>query len=284
MGLLMGLPGGAMAVDGVVEINEARVQAGNITPGDTPGYPVTITRPGSYRLTGDLSHALVPGESAIDVLTNGATIDLNGFTIFGPGCSAAAISQGQCTGAAISGGGQMTVLNGQIQASAGIRLSEFARVSNVTLTAYAAGVAIQVTGDGNVIENVQIDMRGAGIGIQANHWNDGRPGSILVRDAVIAFRSPGSGTGYSESGFVRSRLERVVVRGGQVGISSHGRLLLSDSMIEGQTSWGVVNHNNTGALVVALSGNVIDAAPQGRDIFGPHVHLTPSSCGAGVCP
>jgi len=44
----------AGAVDGVIEINQAKAKAGAVTAGDTPGFPVTISAAGSYRLTGDL--------------------------------------------------------------------------------------------------------------------------------------------------------------------------------------------------------------------------------------
>ena len=43
----------AFAADGVIEINQARAKAGGVTPGDTPLFPVTISQPGSYRLTGN---------------------------------------------------------------------------------------------------------------------------------------------------------------------------------------------------------------------------------------
>lgn len=42
----------ALAVGGVIEINQAGVLAGNITPGDTPGFPATLSLGGSHRLTG----------------------------------------------------------------------------------------------------------------------------------------------------------------------------------------------------------------------------------------
>ena len=75
----------AHAVDGVVLIDQNRALAGNVTPGDTPGFPVTITVPGSYRLSGNLT---VPdaNTSAIVIAADvtGVTIDLNGFTIAGP--------------------------------------------------------------------------------------------------------------------------------------------------------------------------------------------------------
>ena len=34
----------------VVKITQAKAQNGNITPGDAPGFPVTISRSGSYAL------------------------------------------------------------------------------------------------------------------------------------------------------------------------------------------------------------------------------------------
>ena len=51
--MLVGAP--ARAVDGVIEINQARALAGGVTPGDAAGFPVTITASGSYRLTGNLT-------------------------------------------------------------------------------------------------------------------------------------------------------------------------------------------------------------------------------------
>jgi len=71
------------AVDGVIEINQARALAGGVTPGDSPGFPVTISESGSYRLTGNL---VVPDKdtTAILVASDFVTIDLNGFSIVGP--------------------------------------------------------------------------------------------------------------------------------------------------------------------------------------------------------
>ncbi len=46
------LPGTAFAVDGQIAITQARAMAGGVTPGDAPGFPVTITQPGSYVLSG----------------------------------------------------------------------------------------------------------------------------------------------------------------------------------------------------------------------------------------
>jgi hypothetical protein len=46
----------ALASDGVLEINHScATAAGGCFPGDTAGYPVQITQPGSYRLTSNLA-------------------------------------------------------------------------------------------------------------------------------------------------------------------------------------------------------------------------------------
>src|SRR5947199_9680744 len=73
----------AYAVDGVVLINQSAALAGNVTPGDTPGFPVTISVPGSYKLSGNLT---VPDANtdAIVIASSDVTFDLNGFSIIGP--------------------------------------------------------------------------------------------------------------------------------------------------------------------------------------------------------
>jgi parallel beta-helix repeat protein len=91
-----------VAVDGVIEINQARALAGG--PGDTAGFPVTISANGSYRLTGNLT---VPNENTTAIqLTATAlyvTIDLNGFAITGvTNCSIPPVT---CTPSSGSGDG-----------------------------------------------------------------------------------------------------------------------------------------------------------------------------------
>jgi len=73
----------AFAIDGVVLIDQNHALAGNITPGDAPGFPVTISQSGSYRLAGNLT---VPdlNTTAIQITADFVTLDLNGFSIIGP--------------------------------------------------------------------------------------------------------------------------------------------------------------------------------------------------------
>lgn len=97
IGLLGIFVGSAHAVDGVVLIDQNRALAGGVTPADRPGFPVTISVSGSFRLSSDL--VVPPNTSGIEITDNpgdpngltrdpnfdaSVTIDLNGFAIVGP--------------------------------------------------------------------------------------------------------------------------------------------------------------------------------------------------------
>ncbi len=87
---LLALSGLASAADGVIEINQSVALAGAVNGNlvaDPAGFPVNITQPGSYRLTGNLDVRVAPNPQnvdAIDVGANDVSIDLNGFAIYGP--------------------------------------------------------------------------------------------------------------------------------------------------------------------------------------------------------
>src|SRR5918996_1689498 len=80
---LLALASSIWAIDGTVQINQSKANNGNVTAGDTPGFPVTISKSGSYRLSSNLT---VPNANttAIEITTSDVTIDLNGFAILGP--------------------------------------------------------------------------------------------------------------------------------------------------------------------------------------------------------
>jgi hypothetical protein len=92
----------------VISITHAKAVNPGIGPGDTAGYPITITQPGSYRLDTNLT---VPANRAgIVITTHDVTIDLNGFRLHGLGAALFGIS--------IAGSGQpantVTIRNGRI--------------------------------------------------------------------------------------------------------------------------------------------------------------------------
>lgn len=127
--LVSAVPMMAKAVDGVILITQARALAGGITPGDAPGFPVTLSQPGSYRLAGNLTVATA-NVNAIFVEADNVSIDLNGFTVFGPGKAngtAAGIASDQTDA---PGGGAMTIMNGVVRdmGGAGIAIDSAAIV------------------------------------------------------------------------------------------------------------------------------------------------------------
>jgi parallel beta-helix repeat protein len=130
--VVLGTAGRALAVDGVIEINQARALQGGVTPGDTPGFPVTIDTPGSYRLTGNLT--LPGGADAILITTDHVTLDLNGFAILGcvPAPPAFCIA-GPDTGVNADGRSNVTVVNGTVRGMArdGIMTGANGRVERI---------------------------------------------------------------------------------------------------------------------------------------------------------
>src|SRR5262245_11599909 len=78
--LMVSLSSSLQAVDGVWFITQNSALAGYAIPGDAPGFPVTITQPGSYRLAGNLTVPTV-FVTAIQITADDVTLDLNGFAI-----------------------------------------------------------------------------------------------------------------------------------------------------------------------------------------------------------
>ena len=139
--LSVALAGRAYAVDGVIEINQARAAKGGITPSDTPGFPVTIStgtfanEPMSFKLTGPLFISTT--DNVIEILSPHVTVDLNGFSIscLLPSCSGMAIS-------ATIANGNVTVVNGTVRGFAeGVSLLGAAsRIENVRATGNVIGL------------------------------------------------------------------------------------------------------------------------------------------------
>lgn len=162
LALLLSTP--LAAVDGVIEINQAKALAGGVTPGDTPGFPVIIDQPGSYRLTGDLTVDEVELD-AINVRAENVTLDLNGFSILGPLSCTYSESTLNCTPEASGNSngdgikvqqGNLAVINGTIRGMGRMGIVNFAnnprpfpvRVENVRLLENGmSGIDLNVTAE-----------------------------------------------------------------------------------------------------------------------------------------
>lgn len=187
------------AGDGAVYINQHRALKGGVTAGDVAGFPVTISESGSYRLSGNL---VVPdlNTTAIQIAADFVTLDLNGFSIVGPGvCSVT----GQITTCPSHGSG-IGILAGSDQAPfpRGVRILN-GSIRGMGLT------GLQLSGLGSSVEKVTVDsnagggMSVEGAVIQSAATNNGSFGMIaaVVRDSIV-MQNAGDGILFGTNGGV----------------------------------------------------------------------------------
>jgi hypothetical protein len=183
VGVFVAISGCLHAQDGVILINQSNAITGGVTPGDTPGFPVTISKPGSYKLSSNLVLA-DPNGTGIQITASNVTLDLNGFNIIGANvCSVNAQSAAVCPtpgqGVGVQAGTDetpgprsVTVRNGSVR---GMSLN-----------------GIQLTGDGSMIERVASDGNfKAGFDVngsvtQSSATGNGFDGfrALVVRDSI----------------------------------------------------------------------------------------------------
>ena len=65
----------------VVVITQAKANAGGVTPGDAPGFPVTLSLPGAYQF--DTNLTVPANRNGIVVTSHYVDIDMNGFLLLG---------------------------------------------------------------------------------------------------------------------------------------------------------------------------------------------------------
>jgi parallel beta-helix repeat protein len=224
----------ARAVDGVIEINQARALAGHVTPTDEAGFPVTIDASGSYRLTGKLTIPLTKDGIEVTAAATDVTIDLNGFAIAGPHPGSADFHD------AIRGlggaGSTVRVLNGIVR-----DMGE-------------NGI--------NVIDNRGIIERVQAIGNRADGIDVG-PHSTVVD--CVAESNGGSGIAAVDSSIVRG----CVTNDNKVGIYASPGTLLANNVVNHNSTYGIEAFD--GCTVVG--NNVSDNATGGILIAGPDVTL-----------
>lgn len=169
----------ARAVDGAIEINAAAVDVGGITPGDSPGFPATLSIAGRYVLTASLE---VPDSAttAIEIVADHVTLDLNGFRISGPALCAGdpVVCSPAGLGIGVDGPGSgLSVSRGSIvgMGDRGLSLGPAARVDGVVVSLNAGdGIA---TGDGSEIRESRIERNG-GVGVDAGEGS-------LILDSIV---------------------------------------------------------------------------------------------------
>ncbi|GGC02484.1 right-handed parallel beta-helix repeat-containing protein [Pseudoduganella buxea] len=241
---------GAGAVDGVVLITQARALAGGVTPADLPGFPVTISEPGSYRLASDLRVA-TPNIPAVDLRANYVELDLNGFTIFGPG-------KGFGTAAGIEGhpgggttGAAVIVKNGFVRDMGGHGIS------------IDSGATIDhVSSSNNGVDGMILTTGARITNCEAN--DNGRHGFRILIGQII----------HSHAG----------VNGASGIYIEYGSSLVSDNVLVFNREWGIFGNPAGLGGPSGYKGNVIASSGAGA-AGGALVELGPNLChGSTACP
>lgn len=185
-------PVALFAVDGVILIDQNKVLAGNVTPGDLPGFPVTISQPGSYRLDSNLT---VPSAatSAIVVTAANVNIDLNGFSILGPNVCASVGGPGPlqivCTynstgiGIDASASANVSVQHGSIVGMGKNGIFAFNTVSITGVLVKFSGSHGMSVNDG-LVDSCRVTLNGAA-GIAHFFSGSNHAGNGIVRNSWI---------------------------------------------------------------------------------------------------
>jgi hypothetical protein len=241
-GMLIAVP--AWAVDGEILIDQAAVNAGSITPGDTAGFPATLSRPGRYKLNGNL---VVPTfQIGIYVTASDVTVDLDGYTIrsASPGTSGTGVF-GQPASA-----NRLRVMNGTITG-----FGDFGVSNRQSFGAEAA-----------IIENLRVVENKGGIFIGPH---------AQIRDSTIA-NSQGGNLSCAHSCLIEGNVITGSAAG--AGISITGGTILGN-VIVGNKFGVVADVTTTGYGNNILVGN----NSGGAQVTGPAVQLHPNAC-APACP
>lgn len=271
---LLLVPVVASAAEGVHQINQACVADGCFE-GDTPGWPVLITQPGSYRLTSnlDLRDAPVPGEAkAIQVQIDSSLpnlmfdIDLNGFSIFGPVT---------CTGFPV------TACDGDSGGGFGIQTTSAARIHDGMVHGFRTGVSCF----SNCIVERVVARRNAGVGIYTTN------NASLVIDSIA---HDNLDAGIWATGRVRGS---AVEDNGQEGLFLNPNTSADGNVIRDNGGNGVrcasclLTNNtiaNNGGFGVTFSGS---SSWQGNAVYGNATNVDGSAlqlganrCGGALCP
>ena len=150
-----GKPGGGGSA-GVVTIDRDNAAAGGVTNGDAPGFPVTLSEPGSYRLESNLT-VLDASTTAIEITADDVTVDLNGFVVSGPNvCPSPGVCDFSFGGTGIvSTADHSTILGGTVRGMGGaaIALGKYARVERVDVR-HNGSIGIRVGLDSLVSDSV----------------------------------------------------------------------------------------------------------------------------------
>lgn len=175
---LSSLPFATHAAGGAFEINQDCIAVGCFA-GDSAGFPLSITQPGSYVLTSDI---VVPAGTNIAISINASPVDLdlNHHAIDGGGsCSGIPVSS--CTAgngttgiSSYSGGhgvAQLHIHDGTIR--------------GFTNGAFSGAMYLSDVGDGTALERLNVVENGGSSTAAIELYTSGVGGAVQIRDSHI---------------------------------------------------------------------------------------------------
>jgi hypothetical protein len=225
----------AATIDGVILITQASALAGHVTAGDTPGFPVTISQSGSYRLASNLT-VTNQSSDAIAISANGVNIDLNGFSIVGP-CLTANGCDANATGVGVNG------------SNAGNYVTDVV-VTNGSVRGMVIGMDL---GDNSKIDKVKIESNQL-LGLNLGHASS-------VTNSTIAYTQAGDALRI----YSGSIIGNIILGNGDGGIhewttptsTPTDSVVILDNMIQDNHSLGIIIGKNSGYGRNILSGNYV---------------------------
>jgi hypothetical protein len=238
---LLALAAPVSAGDGRIEINQVIALAGGVNgsvAADPPGFPVTISQPGSYVLTGNLANPSLDTAS-IHATVGGVMLDLNGFTVSVPR-TCTSNDPDDCTGSGAGSGIILTddasVKNGTVRGHGGIGISH----GGVTLTALlvehvivAQNGSLGLSVSGGVARDVVVASNG-GVGVATGL------GHTVIESCVVK-NNKGAGLLLVGATVVR---DNSIAENEGVGINSlpavNGHVIIRNVLL-GNTDSGITN-------------------------------------------
>ncbi len=287
--------GPALAVDGVIEIDPTRALSGSVSPGDAPGFPITLSEPGSYRLTANLG-VTDPNLDLFEVTSNHVSIDLNGFEISGPtACtgnptvSVTCVPSGSGTAVRlVSGAGNLQLYDGTVRGMAGKGVDGFSsndvHIENVRFTDIA-GTVIDLGNRAEIVRNSIFGNGGKSIvvatrgQIQGNTISENASTSIQtngessITHNIIEFNG---GAGISAASSCQI-LHNVVVSNEGIGISASSASVLIGNSVSSNDGLGLSLDTNSGYSMNVLRSN------SGGQVSGG-VQMGQNVCNGSLCP
>ncbi len=252
----------AFGSDGILEINQTCAVQTGCFDGDGPGFPVSITEPGtSYRLTSQLSIS-DENTSAIEISADDVSIDLSGFAIQGPiVCSGLPIvcapNSGGGTGVArpsssVSG---ISVRNGTIRGMGGYGVFLDSRTEVTGLHARSNRLGGINVGTNSIVSGCRASQNGSdGIRVSNDSTVSGNSTLLNGADGIFGFAGV-------------TILGNTAADNGDDGISCGQGCLVRDNAARSNNDFGIVLATGSGYGANVITENLGGTVSGGFNIL-----------------